>query len=122
VIVAVAVVALSGVGSVARFVLDRVVQHRVGSVFPAGTFAVNTAAAFAIGIVAGFAAHHGAPSTAVKLSAIGFLGGFSTFSTWAFETLTLGESGALLEAAINVAGTFVLGLVFAAAGYGIASL
>lgn len=58
----------------------------------------------------------------VKLSAIGFLGGYSTFSTWSFETLALGESGALLEAAVNVAGTFVVGLLVAAAGYALTSL
>lgn len=119
---AVAVVALSGFGSIARFLVDRVVQHRLGSVFPIGTFAVNATAAFAIGIVAGFASHHGASPTAVKLSAVGFLGGFSTFSTWVFESLALGESGALLEASVNVAGTFVFGLLVAAAGYGIATL
>jgi fluoride exporter len=118
---AVAIVALSGVGSVVRLLVDRIVQQRVGSVFPIGTFAVNATAAFAIGIVAGLAAHHGAPATAVKLSVVGFLGGYSTFSTWAFETLALGESGALLEATVNVAGTFVFGLVLAMAGYGVAS-
>lgn len=118
----VAIVALSGVGSVARFVVDRIVQQRVGSVFPVGTFAVNATAALAIGIVAGLAAHHGASSTAVRLSTIGFLAGYSTFSTSVFETLALGESGALLEATVNVAGTFVIGMLLAAGGYGIAVL
>ncbi|MGA8296216.1 MAG: CrcB family protein [Acidimicrobiales bacterium] len=121
-IVGLSIAALSGVGSVLRFVVDRALQRRVRTVFPTGTLAVNSTAAFAIGLVSGLAAHHGAPATAVKLSAVGFLGGYSTFSTWTFETLALGESGALLEAGLNVAGTFVLALFGAAAGYGVGSL
>ena len=121
-IIALSIVALSGIGSVLRVVVDRAVQHRVRTFFPTGTLAVNTSAAFAIGLVSGLAADHGASATAVKLSAVGFLAGYSTFSTWTFETLALGESGALLEAGLNVVGTFVAALLAAAAGYGVGLL
>jgi fluoride exporter len=115
-------VALSGLGSVFRYGVDRIVQRRAETVFPAGTLVVNTTAAFAIGIVAGLVAHHGVSPTAAKLSVVGFVGGYSTFSTWTFETLALAESGALVGAGLNLAITFLGGLALAAGGYGIGSL
>jgi CrcB protein len=52
----------------------------------------------------------------------GFAGGYTTLSTWAWETITLAESGELLEAAANVLGSFAAGLAAAAAGLGLALL
>ena len=117
-----AVAGLSGAGAVARFLVDRTVQRRIESVFPLGTLVVNLSAALVLGVLSGIGARHGlAPVTLVLLSA-GFFGGYSTFSTWVWETLALSESGALAEAAANVGGTFILGLLVAAAGWGLGSI
>ena len=118
-IVGFGVAVLAGVGAVARYLTDRGVQRRVGSVFPTGTLIVNASASFVLGVVAGIADHHGVSPVMVTLLSAGFLGGYSTYSTWVFETLALGGAGALAEATINIAGTFIIGLLCAAAGLGL---
>ena len=57
----------------------------------------------------------------ITLSA-GFAGGYTTLSTWAWETLALAETRSMLEAALNIVGSFAVGLAAAAAGFGVALL
>jgi fluoride exporter len=120
--VAPAVAVAAGAGAVCRYLLDRFVQARTHGVFPWGTLAVNVSGSFLLGLVTGLALHHGmATGPAVVLSA-GFAGGYTTLSTWAWETLALAESGALLAAAGNVLLSLAAGLLATAAGLGLALL
>lgn len=81
-----------------------------------GTFIINTLGSFVLGLVTGLAAHHTLPTATTTVIGIGFCGGFTTWSTYCWETIALAESGALGEAAVNVVGSLSAG--FAAAGIG----
>jgi CrcB protein len=96
-------VALGGAaGSVARYLLARAVQSGVGGSFPYGTLTVNVAGCLAIGFLSIrlesslLAAHH-------RLAIlVGLLGGFTTFSTFSYETLTMLERRQWLHGLANV--------------------
>ena len=107
-----AVGALGGLGAVARFLLDGAVALRAGSAFPYGTLAVNLLGAFVLGVVVGAAVH----GDAYRFAALGFLGAFTTFSTWALESHRLGEDGQLRLSAANFLVSLVLGVALAWAG------
>jgi len=106
-------------GSVLRFLVGGWAQRLVpGAGFPVGTLAVNVAGCLAIGFLGGLVEHRQLFDPAQRLFVlVGILGGFTTFSTFAFETLALGESGAFGRALLNIAAQLVLGLAAAAAGF-----
>lgn len=112
----------AGLGAVTRYLTDQVIQHRHDSVFPFGTFTVNVTGSLLLGGVTGLGLHHGLPVDAGVVLAAGFCSGFTTWSTFAYETLVLAETGALLEAAANIAFSVGIGLLAAAAGLGLALL
>jgi len=101
-----------GIGAVGRYLGSGWVQARSGH-FPGGTMAVNLAGAMLIGIAAGTLPSGSIGSTA----AVGFLGGFTTFSTWSFESLGLLLSGQRRRALINVVLPLVAGIALCALGF-----
>jgi CrcB protein len=117
-----AVSVAAGLGAVLRYVVDHVVQQRVRGDFPVGTLVVNITGSFVLGLATGLALHHGLGATATLIIGAGFAGGYTTLSTWAWETLALAESGDVLEASVNILGSFAAGLAAAAAGLGLALL
>jgi CrcB protein len=104
-------------GAVARYLLSGFLQSRSRFDFPVGTLVVNLAGAFAIGLVAG-ATSLGADTTA---EIVGFLGGFTTFSTWMVETIRLGLMQLRIRAIANLALVLVIGVALTAVGYTLAS-
>lgn len=94
-------VALGGaVGSVCRYLVGVGALRLMGPAFPWGTLAVNVAGSFAIGILAELIVARFGASTELRLLLItGFLGGFTTFSAFALDAVTLFERGASLAAA-----------------------
>jgi CrcB protein len=117
-----AVALAAGLGAVVRYLTDQVVQHRTGGEFPYGTLLINVTGSLLLGVVTGAAMHHGLSTDVALVVGTGFAGGYTTLSTWAWESLALAESGELLEAGLNVVGSFALGLAAAAAGLGLALL
>lgn len=115
-----AVAAAAGVGAVVRYVIDQLVQHRTRGDFPYGTLLINLTGSLLLGLITGLVLHHGFPATPAIIMGTGFAGGYTTLSTWAWEVLALAETGDLLEAALNVAASFAMGLGAAAAGLGLA--
>ena len=112
----------AGVGAIVRYLVDGAVQRRTRHAFPAGTLAVNLSGSFLFGLLAGLTLHHGlATSTAAVLGA-GFAGGYTTLSTWAWESVALAERGARNAAMVNVIGSLGLGMAAGAAGLGLALL
>ena len=112
-------VALGGAaGSVARYLLSKAVQDTAASVFPWGTMAVNVAGCLLIGLLYGLAADDGARLGAdMKLMlTVGFCGGFTTFSTFANESLTLAKTGDALLSAAYIGSSVALGIIAVAAG------
>lgn len=97
---------LGGFGAVLRFLLDGTVSARSRSAFPLGTLVVNLLGALALGILLGA----GVSGDLMKLLALGLLGGFTTFSTWVFETHRLTENGLMRIATANICVSLVLGV------------
>ncbi|MEU6865208.1 fluoride efflux transporter CrcB [Streptomyces sp. NPDC046876] len=104
------VVAGALVGAPLRYLTDRAVQVRHDSVFPWGTFVVNTAACLVLGALAGAALAGAASSQLGLLLGTGLCGALSTYSTFSYETLRLAERGRRFLAAANVAASVLAGL------------
>lgn len=112
-------VAVGGaIGSVGRYLVDGWVLQLAGPHFPSGTFVVNVLGCLLFGVVAGAADERFmlAPGGRAFLL-IGILGGFTTFSTFTFETLQLVRDAQFARAMLNVAGQVVLGFLAMWAGY-----
>ena len=113
-----ALVALgAAVGAPCRGLRDRAVQSRHDSVFPWGTLVVNVLGSLALGVLLGVSAYGSVPTALLALSAAGFLGAFTTYSTFAYETVRLFEDGATRLALVNVAVSLGLGLAAALGGW-----
>lgn len=108
----------SAFGGTARYWLSGVVGRRVGETFPWGTMAVNVSGAFAVGIVAALAeaGGWGASDHAWRLAVIGFLGSYTTVSSFSLQTLALARDGERWQAAANIGLSVVLCLSAAAVG------
>lgn len=117
-------VAVGGaLGSVARYLLSRAVQDSAFSPFPLGTMAVNVLGCLLIGVVCGLAAAGGVIGDDMKLLlTAGFCGGFTTFSTFVSESLSMLKAGDMLLCAAYMGGSAALGLLAAAAGLQITKL
>jgi CrcB protein len=89
-------------GANARFLVGGWVADRFGSSFPFGTFVINVTGSLLIGIVLTLSTERLVPDWFRPLLAIGFLGSYTTFSTFSYETLSLVQSGAWAAAAVNV--------------------
>src|ERR1700684_3473148 len=105
------------VGSMLRFWIGGHISDRLGARFPYGTFVVNCTASFLIGFIV--------PLLAEKvdwnpnwryLIPIGFIGGYSTFSTFEYETMRLVQNGQMLMATLNVTLSVAVGFVGVWAG------
>jgi fluoride exporter len=110
----------AGSGAVARYLLDQAVSSRRPGRFPAGTFGVNISGSFVLGLSTGLVLHHGLGGDAAAVVGAGFAGGYTTFSTWAWECLALVETGTPRIAAAYGVGSLVAGLAAAAVGLGLA--
>lgn len=104
------------VGVGLRYLLGAAITSRAGDGFPWSTLTINVIGAFAIGVVFAVLAGHGPGTLPRPVLAIGLLGGFTTFSAVAIETVTLVEHGMAGRAALYVAATNILGIGAAAAG------
>ncbi|OLC49979.1 MAG: hypothetical protein AUH43_06550 [Acidobacteria bacterium 13_1_40CM_65_14] len=106
-------IAIGGaLGSVARYLFSSAVLRASGSLLGVGTFAVNVVGCVVFGVIAGLAERRFVfgPHARVFLL-VGVLGGFTTFSSFAFESVQLLRDGQFLAAAVNIVGQVVAGLV-----------
>jgi CrcB protein len=98
-------------GAVARYALGGLVHRLYDGAFPLGTLAVNTLGCIVIGLLTTLADDRGVLSSHLRLFLfIGILGGFTTFSSFGYETFTLLRDGLLRTAFANVVANTVLGL------------
>jgi CrcB protein len=115
-------VAVGGaVGAPLRYLTDRFVSSRHDSLFPWGTFTVNVAGSFLLGLLAGAALVGAGTSTAGLLLGVGLCGALTTYSTLSYETARLFEQRARLFAVANIAGGILAGLAAVTVGYVIAA-
>jgi CrcB protein len=106
-----------GLGSVTRFGLGKWITSIHTSVFPYGTLTVNVLACLALGWFIGIADQKQILSDSSRLFwTVGFCGGFSTFSTFSAETVSLVQSGLHLSGALYIVASLVLCLVATYAG------
>jgi fluoride exporter len=105
-------VAIGGaLGTLARFALSGFVAHHVGETFPWGTLLVNVSGSLVIGFFATFFGPEGRyliGPTARHFVMTGILGGYTTFSSFSLQTLTLAREGDWLRAGANAVGSFIL--------------
>jgi CrcB protein len=99
-------------GANARYWLGGWVSQRYGAEFPWGTFVINISGAFILGVFATLISERMivAPQWRLLIP-IGFIGAYTTFSTFEYETLTLTESGAFLRAVANVLCSVLVGFI-----------
>ena len=106
-----------GLGAVSRFLVTTALAGKLGN-FPLGTLTVNFFGSLLMGLVLGILAsrvHFGAEQIKLFI-AVGFLGGFTTFSSFSAETLALIQNGQIFAATLNVVVSVVAGLVACAVG------
>lgn len=114
----------SAVGGMARFWLSGAVARAFGETFPWGTLLVNVSGSLLIGIIAAFTAPDGRifiSSTARLALMAGFCGGYTTFSSFSLQTLSLMQDGDWWHAGANIVLSVVACLVSVWAGYALAS-
>jgi fluoride exporter len=111
-------IAIAGaMGATARYWLAGVVQRNFGSGFPWGTFAVNVIGCFFFGLIWTLAESRLTISTEVRLIVLtGFMGAFTTFSTFIFEAEALIRNAQWLFLVGSIAGQIIIGLVFMSLG------
>ena len=108
------------IGAVARYLLGGAVHRLIPGFFPYGTFVVNVIGCLAFGLVVGLAESRFVIGPAARAFVlIGVLGGFTTFSSFTFESFELLRGGQILPAAANVTGQVVIGFVALWAGYAV---
>ncbi len=108
----------SALGGVLRYVLGGAIQRAAGPGFPVGTMIVNLSGSFLLGFLLRYATHP--PSLAPEVRAfltVGLCGGYTTFSTFSAETVTLMQDGQWAKAITYALGSVVLALAATAAGF-----
>jgi CrcB protein len=106
------------VGTLARYGLQGAVQRVSGSTFPYGTLSVNVLGSFAVGFIAALVLERAAFSPTWRTAIlVGFCGGFTTYSAFAYETFELLRTGDPWRGIANVAAQFALGLIAVWLGY-----
>lgn len=117
-----------GLGAVCRYLVTTQVGARFGTMFPWGTLSVNLLGSLLMGWILGLIlllterTGSGLGEAARLLLTVGFLGGFTTFSSFSMETLTLLRGGSLFYALANIGMNVILGLLAAWLGLALSRL
>ncbi len=113
-----AVIAGGGIGAFFRYAVGALFLQRFGPGFPYATMTINLLGCFLIGIISELAVSRAIGVTPLVRTflVVGILGGFTTFSTFAYEAVTLGEEAAGLAALAYVCASVIGGIVAAFAG------
>jgi fluoride exporter len=111
--VTVAAIAVAGaLGALARYAVGGWVADRAHGVFPWGTLIVNVSGSLVLGFLFVLLTERFLPHPTLRIAlTVGFLGAYTTFSTFSLETLRLIQDGAVGIAAMNVFGSVAAGLV-----------
>lgn len=110
------------VGTLARYGLQGLVQVRTGGTFPYGTLLINLTGCFLLGLIGQFTLNRLVISADWRLAiAVGFFGGYTTFSSFGWETAKMLEDGEWMRAVSYVAASVVAGIVLSFAGIRLAN-
>jgi len=118
-----ALIAIFGAaGTLARYGLQGVVQIRTASTFPLGTLLVNLTGCFLLGLIGQFTLNRMVISPDWRVAiAVGFFGGYTTFSSFGWETAKMLEAGEWAWATAYVGASVVAGLLLSVAGIRLAN-
>jgi fluoride exporter len=110
------------IGTLARYGLQGLVQVRAGSAFPYGTLLINLTGCFFLGLIGQFTMNRIvlSPDWRVAIT-VGFFGGYTTFSSFGWETAKMLEDGEWLRATTYVGASVVVGLLLSVAGIRLAN-
>jgi fluoride exporter len=116
-------IALFGaIGTLGRYGLQGLIQERASGTFPYGTLVVNLTGCFLLGLVAQFTMNRVVISPELRVAiAVGFLGGYTTFSSFGWETAKMIEGGEWARASAYVTVSVVAGLFLTVAGIRLAN-
>ncbi len=106
----------SALGAPSHYLLDRLIQSRHEMTFPWGTWIINITGCFALGVLVSLTHNHAVDARLMAAAATGFLGSYTTFSTFTWETMRRVEDGAFFEALLNISVSAALGAAAAAGG------
>jgi CrcB protein len=110
-------------GAVARYLVDGAVAERTGGAFPWGTLVVNVSGSFFLGLLFALSADRAILPAEIRGPVlIGFIGAYTTFSTYMLESWRLLEAGDLATALANLLGSMALGVAAVVAGLTIGRL
>jgi fluoride exporter len=111
------VAVFGAVGTLARYSLQGLVQARVGSTFPWGTLLINLTGCFFLGLIGQMMLNRMMVSSELRVAiAVGFFGGYTTFSSFGWEAAKMLEAGEWLRSMTYVAASVVFGLLLSAVG------
>jgi fluoride exporter len=111
----------SAIGGVSRYLIGGLVQRMLDTAFPAGTLLVNISGSFLLGAIIRYALE--TPSLTPEIRAfltIGVCGGYTTFSTFSYETVALLEDGQWARAGVYITASVVLSLMGTWLGFALA--
>ena len=112
----------AGVGGLSRFYLAGFIQQRAGADFPAGTLIINITGSFLVGFIMRIALQSDIISAETRtLLTTGFCGGYTTFSTFTYETALMVDDGEYSRAALYVGASLVIGVVAMYLGFAVAN-
>ena len=104
-------------GAISRYLVDGLISDRTGGGFPWGTLVINLSGSFLLGLLFAMTAERAIlPAEIRGPLMIGFIGAYTTFSTWTLESWRLIEGGAYGPALANLGGSVVIGMVAVVAG------
>lgn len=111
----------SAIGGVSRYLLGGLIQRLLDTTFPAGTLLINISGSFLLGAILRYAIETPTLSPEVRaFLTIGFCGGYTTFSTFSYETVALLEDGEWTRAGLYVGASVVLSLLGVFLGFAVA--
>lgn len=116
----IAIAVFGALGALARYGVSGIVQRLWRTTFPVGTLVVNLSGAFAAGLLLGIASMRTVGEIVILAGGVGFLGGYTTFSTWMVETVLAAESGGrsgTRRAAENLVIPLVGGVIAVSVGF-----
>src|SRR5262245_8095357 len=113
------IVVAGAAGAVARAAVHAAMTSRTATAFPWGTFVAHVVGSFVLGLVVGLVSAPGGDRHVRTSVGTGFLGAFTTFSAFAYETFALVEDAVPRAAVVNVVGSVVAGVLAATAGLGL---
>jgi fluoride exporter len=108
----------AALGGVARFYLATAVQQRLGATFPWGTLLINVSGSLLLGVIVRYAL--ATPTMTLEIRALlttGFCGGYTTFSTYSYETAALLEDGQYQRAGVYAFGSMFIALAATFCGF-----